>query len=127
MKKVAGEKAYFSVNVDKSVVDRLKIEAAKRGWMRYSVVAESFLRKAYKELQEVNRYAEVKEKYKSTLRGFVPLKRGRPPKETSSKKVKLTLYLSPPVVKYFYRLKRKFGLSLNAACELLLRVGMRER
>ena len=119
------QKKYCSLNVERSVINRLKVTAAKRGWMRYSIIAEEFIIKAYKQLESIEKYSEVLEVFKKELDGFTPMKRGKPAKEFLNTKMKLTLYLSPACIKYLYRINRRFGLSISGVGELLLRIGLR--
>lgn len=45
------EKIYIGLNIDPSVVKRLKIAAAKQGEMRYSMIAESIMAQAFDHLK----------------------------------------------------------------------------
>ena len=124
MKEQKSQKKYISLNIDRSIIASLKMYSAKRGIMSYSTVAEWVISQAYKEIADIEKYSELKEKYKKEFTGFVNLKKGRPSDNSGLLKDKLTLYLSSSVIKYVYRTSRKFQLSVSGASELLIRIGL---
>ena len=124
MKEQISQKKYISLYIDRSIITSLKMYSAKRGIMRYSMVAEWVISQAYKEIADSEKYSDLKKEYKKELTGFINLKKGRPSDNTGLLKDKLTLYLSSSVTKYVYRTSRKFQLSVSGASELLIRIGL---
>ena len=95
-----------------------------RRTLRYSMVAEWLISQAFKEIENIEKYSALEEKYRRELEGFLNLKRGKPVEKTDIMKTKITFYFGESVVKYIYRTHRRFPLSVSSACEILLRIGL---
>ena len=115
-------KKYLSVNVDKSIISKLKTYSATQGVMRYSGITEELLSLACKKADSIEKYSELKDIFSEKLTGFINIKKGRPLKNIKIPKGRLTLYLDNAILKNIYETSKKYQLSISGSVEMLLRI-----